>query len=391
MPERRVYRFRLEPNAAQTDALNRFAGARRFVFNWSLARRKETYLATGKAVAWSVLSTELTALKRQPATAWLGEIDSQLLQQSLADCKRAFDNFFQKRARFPRFKKKHDAKQSFRIPQRISLENGLVRLPKIGAIRLRQSRAVEGQIKSATFKRDALGHWHVCLVAEFELTAQPPTQVAFDEVIGIDLGVKSLLVTSAGEDIAAPKFFRKAERKLRKAQRLLARRKKGSARRRKAKLRVARVHAQIADRRADFIHKATFRLVQENVAVSIEDLNVRGMSKTKLSKSVLDAGLGEFSRQIEYKTRWYGRHLVRVDRFFPSSKLCSVCGYKHETLQLADRQWDCPDCGTSHHRDFNAARNIQAEGFRLLVAAGLSETLNARGASVRPGKPGNWR
>jgi putative transposase len=257
---------------------------------------------------------------------------------------------------------------------------------------LRQSREIIGRTKSATFKRDAGGHWYVSIIAEFELPARPSVVISREtDVVGVDVGLKAFLTTSEGDEIEAPKFFRRAERKLRRAQRSLSRRMKGSKRRAKAKLRVAKVHSQIRNQRADFIHRTTINLVRENPAISIEDLNVRGLARTKLSKSVLDAGWGIFSQQLEYKTRWSGRHLVKIDRYFPSSKLCSDCGYKNESLQLADRDWDCPDCGAHHQRDINAARNIRAEGYRVLVAAGKSETINARGADVRPAAAGSLR
>ena len=370
----------------------RFAGARRFIYNWALERRKLTYKTTGKSVSWAALSVELRALKAQPEYAWLKEIDSQLLQQALADCQRAFDNFFAKRARFPRFKSRKDGAQGFRIPQRVTIGNGSVKVPKIGVIRLRQSREIIGRTKSATFKRDACGHWYVSIIAEFELDDRPPVIISAEtDVVGVDVGLKAFLATSEGKEIEAPKFFRRAERKLRRAQRSLSRRVKGSKRRAKAKLSVAKAHSRIRHQRADFIHRTTINLVRENPAISIEDLNVRGLARTKLSKSVLDAGWGMFFQQLEYKTRWNGRHLVKIDRFFPSSKLCSVCGYKNESLQLGDREWDCPDCGAHHQRDINAARNIRAEGYRILVAAGMSETINARGVDVRPAKAGSLR
>jgi putative transposase len=392
MSERRAYKFRLKPTTEQAEALMRYAGARRFIYNWALERRKQSYQATGKSVSWAALSVELTTLKAQPEYAWLKKIDSQLLQQALADCRSAFDNFFAKRARFPRFKSRRDGAQGFRIPQRVTIADGSVKVPKLGAIRLRQSREIIGRTRSATFKRDAGGHWYVSIIAEFELPARPPIVISAEtDVVGVDVGLKSFLATSEGKETDAPKFFRRAERKLRRAQRSLSRRVKGSKRRAKAKLGVAKIHDQISNQRADFIHRTTINLVRENPAISIEDLNVRGLARTKLSKSVLDAGWGAFFRQLEYKARWYGRQLVKIDRYFPSSKLCSICGYKNESLELADREWDCRDCGVHHQRDLNAARNIRAEGYRMLVAAGMSETINARGADVRPAKAGSLR
>src|SRR5215468_8750293 len=198
MTERKVYRFRVDPTADEEAALARFAGARRFVFNWALQRRKESYEQTGKAIPWSELSIELTELKNKPGFEWLKEIDSQLLQQALADCKKAFDNFFQKRAGFPKFKKKHSAQQSFRIPQRVKLDRGRVYIPKIGWVAVRQSQPCDLPLKSATFKREATGKWYVSLVAEFDLPDLPKPAIESETAIGIDIGFDRFATNSNG-------------------------------------------------------------------------------------------------------------------------------------------------------------------------------------------------
>lgn len=383
---RRVYRFRLEPNASQEEGLRRYAGARRFIWNWALHQKQQHYWATGKALPEKDLSARLTALKREPETAWLTEMDSQLLQQACADLKRAFNNFFERRARYPRFKSRKRDQGRFRIPQRVTLAAGYLAVPKIGRVKVRQSRDVEGTTKSATFKRDACGHWFVCLVAEL---AVPAVQVAMPDegrTVGVDLGLKDAIVTSAAERVPAPRFYRSAQRKLKRAQRAFSRRKKGSRNRAKARAMVARIHQKVANRRSDFTHKLTTALVQRHQAVCIEDLSVKGLARTKLATSVLDASMGEIRRQLAYKGRWYGVHVVTADRFYPSSRLCYECGYKHDGLTLADRRWVCPGCGCTLDRDLNAAKNIKREGLRLLgvdVAAGHAETQNACGRAVR--------
>src|SRR5215467_987264 len=283
MPERKVYRFRIDPTADQEAALARFAGARRFVFNWALQRRKESYEQTGKAISWSELSIELTALKNKPGFEWLKEIDSQLLQQALADCKRAFDNFFEKRAGFPIFKRKHSARQSFRIPQRVKLENGRVYIPKIGWVRVRQSQAVDPPLKSATFKCEARGRWHVSLVVEFNLPDLPKPVIEPETAIGIDVGFDRFATDSDGGVVENPRFFRKAERKIKRASRRLSRRKKGSANRAKSRSALAREHEKVANKRADFAHKFSTSVVKENSTIACETLNLRGMSRTKLA------------------------------------------------------------------------------------------------------------
>jgi putative transposase len=374
MLERMVYRFRVDPTAKQETALSRYAGARRFVFNWALQYRKETYQQAGKSISWSELSTELTGLKSKPDFEWLKEIDSQLLQQALADCKRAFDNFFQKRARFPRFKKKHDARQSFRIPQRVKLEGGRVYIPKVGWVALRQSQAVDLPLKSATFKREPTGRWYASLVAEFDLPDQPKPAIETETAVGIDVGFDRFATDSNGGIVENPRFFRKAEGKIKRAQRRLSRRKKGSANRAKARRALAREYEKVASKRADFAHKLSTSVVRENDTIACETLNLRGMSRTKLAKSVQDAAHREIFRQIEYKARWWNRNFVFVGRWFPSSQLCSCCGHRNQELSLSERFWTCPACGVGHDRDHNAAKNVREEGVRILVAAGHTET-----------------
>ena len=391
MLERKVYRFRISPTARQEAALARFAGARRFIFNWALQRRKETYAQSGKSVSWSKLSAELTELKNKLGFEWLRELDSQLLQQALADCRRAFDNFFQKRAGFPKFKKKHSAHQSFRIPQRVKLENGRIYIPKIGWVAIRQSQSIDLPLKSATFRREVAGKWHVSLVVEFDLPDLPKPAVEPETAVGIDVGFDRFATDSNGGIVENHRFFRKAERKIKRAQLRLSRRKKGSANRAKARRALAREYEKIANKRADFAHKFSTLVVKENKTIACETLNLKGMSKTKLAKSVADAAHRETFRQIEYKARWHNRNFVLIDRWFPSSQLCSCCGHRNQELSLSDRFWNCPDCGARHDRDHNAAKNIRDEGMRILLAIGHTERLNACGASVRPATAGRSR
>ncbi|SRR6266498_6141252 len=384
MSERKVYRFRLDPSAKQEAALTRYTGARRFIFNWALQRRKETYAQSGKSIPWSDLSVELTELKGKPSFEWLKEIDSQLLQQAIADCKRAFNNFFQKRAGFPKFKRKHSAHQSFRIPRRVKLEDGRIYIPKIGWVTVRQSQAVNLPLKSATFKREATGKWHVSLVVEFELPDLAKPVIETETAVGIDVGFDRFATDSDGGIVENPRFFRKAEGKIKRAQRRFSRRKKGSANRAKARRALARAYEKVTNQRADFAHKFSTSIVKEKSAIACETLNLKGMSKTKLAKSVQDAAHRETFRQIEYKARWRNRNFVCIDRWFPSSQLCSSCGYRNQELRLSDRCWKCPACGIWHDRDHNAAKNIRDEGIRIFLAAGHAERLNACGASVRP-------
>jgi putative transposase len=385
----KVFRYRMEPNTAQGQALMRMAGARRFVWNWALARRKAYYAEYCKAIPAATLSAELTALKDRSETAWLKEADAQALQQVLRDLDRAFRSFFAGRARFPRFKSRKRDTPRFRTPQRARIVDGRVYVPKVGWVRIRQSQPVDLPTKSATFKRDATGHWYVILTAEFAMpdVALPTPDPA--KVVGIDLGLKDFAVTSEGERIPAPKFYRKDQRKLRKAQRVLSRRKPGSNRHDRARLVVAKIHRRIANQRGDFLHKLSTDLVGRHDGLCIEDLSLKGLVRTKLGKSFTDASMGEFRRQLEYKCLWNRKHLAVIGRFYPSTRLCRGCGAINDMLTLSDRRWTC-DCGMVHDRDLSAAINIRDEGLKIL-AVGQTESLNARGVRVRPTKVGSGR
>ena len=381
---RKTYRFRMRPKKDQGQALNRTAGARRFVWNWALARWKEHYASTSKSISLQQLSAELTALKASPETAWLNEVDSQALQQTLKDLYRAFVAFFAKRARHPRFKSRKRDQARFRIPQRIKIRDGAVYVPKVGWVRIRQSREVDGTTKGATFRREADGHWYLSLTVEFMMPdiAVPPPDPA--KTVGIDLGLIDFATTSdESEPVPTPKFYRKGAQKTRRAQKAVSRRQKGSKRRDKARQRLARIHRKVRNQRQDFLHKLSTDLVNQHDAICIEDLNVKGLARTKLAKSFTDAAMGEFRRQLEYKCLWNRKTLIVIDRFFPSSKMCNRCDAINDMLTLSDRHWVC-GCGMVHDRDRNAAINIRDEGLRTL-AAGQAERLNAQGASVSPG------
>ncbi|HTX51777.1 MAG TPA: RNA-guided endonuclease TnpB family protein, partial [Candidatus Baltobacteraceae bacterium] len=384
----KVYRFRLEPTVTQARGLVQQAGARRWVWNWALARRRTHYQATQTSLSFKELSTELTAVKHQPATAWLQTMDSQLLQQSLRDLQAAFSRFFAKDARFPRFKSRKRDRLRFRIPQRVQLKGSRVYVPKVGWVRIRQSQPVLEPTRSATFAQDAVGQWFVTLTVEHEIPEGPTGPPA--TVVGIDLGLTTAAVLSDGTSIPAPRCFRTAERTLAKAQRAVSRKHLGSMRRRKATQQVARVYQRTTRQRQDFLHKLTTQLVTTYDAFCLEDLSVTGLARTKLAKSVLDAAPGEFRRQLAYKAQWAGKPLLVVDRFFPSSKRCSACGTLKADLTLKERVWTCAACGTHHERDHNAALNLRDEGLRLL-AVGHPDSHNAQGDCVSPGTPGNGR
>lgn len=375
------FQFRLQPTAEQERLFVQYCGAVRWVWNRMLAERSESYKATGKSPSAYTQINQLPALKRTDETSWLGGIQSQVLQDAVLDLDDAFRRFFSKQNGYPRFKKKHGRKQSFSYPQGVKVRDGNVWLPKIGWVKFRQSRDIEGIIKRATIRRKASG-WYVSLLCEVAIEPPQSVEITPENSVGIDLGSIDLVTLSDGRKTGNPRHYRAAERKLARAQRSLSRKQKGSNNRAKQKQRVARLHEKVANCRQDDLHKLSSRLISENQAVFTEDLNVVGIAR-RMGKSVGDAGWSELVRQLEYKAAWQGKALVKIGRYFPSSKTCSCCGYKHSALALSERIWTCPSCGTLLDRDVNAAINIHQEGLKLL-AVGHTDKSNARGEPVRP-------
>ena len=352
--------------------MSRNFGCCRYVFNHFLAQRQEQYKETGKAPTRFQQDKSLTMLKQE--YPWLKEVDSTSLQATLQDLDTAFQNFFRRvmqgeKPGYPRFKSKHDRRQSYKskcVGTNIKVLDKAIQLPKLGHVKCRISKEVKGRILSATVSRNPSGKYFVALCCtDVEIEPLPSTGVA----IGLDMGIKSFVVTSDGIEYANHKHLSKSEKKLARLQRQLSRKTKGSKRREKARLQVARLHEHIANQRNDMLHKLSTDLVRQNDVICIEDLAPKNMVKNhRLSKSISDASWGEFRRQLTYKAAWYGKKMVMVDRFYPSSQLCSVCGAQWQgTKDLAVREWICSACGVVHDRDINAAKNILNEGLRLLA------------------------
>jgi putative transposase len=370
----------LEPTEEQEQEFFRFAGCRRFVWNWALERKNTVYKETGKGIYYKALAAELVQLKKQPETAFLKECLSQVLQQTLMDLDKAFVSFFEKRAKLPKFKSRKKAQNAFRIPQNVIVIDGMVSIPKIGLVKVRLHREMEGTIKGATIKQEPSGHWNVIFVSHLELPDAPATCNA---PTGIDVGLESFLALDNGKKVKPPKFYRKAQRKLRRAQRKLSLCKKNSHNRQKARKKVARCHARVRNQRNDWLHKLSAQLVRLYDTLCIETLNLNGLVRTKLAKSFSDAAIGTFLRMLEYKVVPRYGQVVKVGMFFASSKTCSNPKCKHKQhLELSDRMWVCERCQTLHDRDINAAINILMEGLRIL-ALGMRESLNADGENVR--------
>lgn len=388
---RKTYRYRVKATPQQEALFRQFAGARRWVWNWSLAKRRAHYQETGTHLPSSELYAELTRLKRQPGYEWLRVISAQSLQQAIRDQDKAFAAFFQHQALLhagkrggrtvgpPRFKSRKRSPLTFRLPQSLSLRRNRLTVPKVGSVKLVLHRQPEGTLKSATFRQDATSHWYVSLVYHIELPEQPAPPI--EPSVGLDLGLKDLVVTSAGERVPAPRHYRAAERKLARLQRHLSRCQKGSRNREKARRTVARQHQRVANRRTDALHKLSHQLTHDYATICIEDVHVAGLGRTNLGKSVHDAAWATLRAQLAYKAQWRGKRLVVIGRFFPSSRLCPVCGCINQSLTLRDRVWTC-GCGAAHDHDLNAARNIRVEGLRLLLADRTSDSQNASGAPV---------
>ena len=323
--------------------------------------------------------------KRRTKLAFLAAVSSVPLQQSLRHLDRAFVNFFEGRGKYPKFKQKHGPQAATSTASAFTWKDGHLTLAKMEsplAIRWSRSLPTGATPTTVTMSRDPAGRYFVSLLVEEELAPLPPTPAA----VGVDLGLHDVVTLSTGEKTGNERFFVEDEKRLARLQRRHARKRKGSKNREKARRKVARLHARIADRRKDFLHKLTTRLIHENQVVCVESLAVKNLLQNEhLAKAIADVGWGELLRQLEYKAAWYGRALIKIDRWYPSSKTCSACGYVLEALDLEERAWTCPQCGTPHDRDTNAAQTILAEGLRLHAAG---QAVSAWGSGVRPNPNG---
>lgn len=361
------YNFRVYPTPGQQIALAQAFGCARVVYNDALRARQEAFQA-GQRISDGELSARLTAAKKTSERAWLSGVSSVVLQQALADLNTAYRNFFQsvtgkrKGARVapPRFRSRKDNRQAIRFTKNAAFRvtaGGKLRLPKIGDVPVRWSRELPSDPSSVSIVKDASGRYFASFVVQVDQEPLPELKTE----VGIDLGLTTFAVLSNGKTIENPRFLRRAERKLRKAQQALSRKEKGSKNRAKARVTVARAHARVADTRRDWAHKNSTAIIRENQAVYVEDLCVKGLTRTRLAKSVHDAGWGMFTRMLEEKAQRYGRTFAKVNRWFPSTQMCSVCGALGGKKPLHVREWTCT-CGTVHDRDLNAAMNILAAG-----------------------------
>ncbi|GGL26107.1 RNA-guided endonuclease InsQ/TnpB family protein [Planomonospora parontospora] len=374
---RTAYKVRIYPTSEQTAVLNRTFGCVRLVWNKVLAWRHARYHTQGVKTSYAETDRYLTALKREPEHGFLFEVSSVPLQQALRHQYTAFVNFFAGRARYPRYKSRHGKQSATYTRSAFRWRDGRLHLGKMdGPLMFVWSwpdiDVTTLNPTTVTISRDPDGRWYASLAVEID--AEPEPLPATGRAVGVDLGVKDFAVNSDGERIRNPRHLERKVRNLARYQRRMARKQRGSNNRAKAKAKVARTHAKVRDARQDFLHKASTRLVRDHDVIAIEDLNVRGMVRNRsLARAISDCGWGEFRRLLEYKCERYGRRLVVIDRWHPTSKTCSACGHLLAELSLSTRHWTCPTCRTRHDRDINAAKNILAAG----------QAVSACGADVR--------
>ncbi len=376
MKQQRAYKYRFYPTDEQKQILAQTFGCCRFVYNWALRQRTDAYYQRGERLSYEGTAQQLTQVKKQENTVWLNDVAAVPVQQSLRHLERAFRHFFEGRAQYPTFHKKQGKQSASYVGTAFKWDGSTLALAKMETpLDIHWSRPLPKGCKptTVTVSKDCAHRYFVSILVEEEIKHLP----GINKQVGLDLGLKSMVITSDGQTYGNPQFAARDEKKLAKAQRRHAKKIKGSKNRNKARLKVARIHARIRDRRRDYQHKLSTQLIRENQIVCVESLSVKHMVQNhKLAKAISDVGWSEFVRQLEYKAAWYGRTLSKIDKFYPSSKRCFDCGHILDSLPLDIRFWTCPECGVSHDRDINAAKNI--------LAAGLAVT--ACGEMVRPGR-----
>lgn len=384
MKQKRAYKYRFYPTNEQKRILARTFGCCRYVYNWALRKKTDAYYNEGQRLSYNDLSAALTQLKKQDETRWLADVSSVPLQQSLRHLERAFLNFFEGKARYPKFKKKRNQQSATYADTAFTWQESTLTLAKMtDPLDIRWSLPLPNDARptTVTVSKDAADRYFVSILVEEDLAYLAPVA----QTVGADLGLKDFVILSTGEKVGNPRFFTKDEKKLAKAQRRHAKKRKGSKNRAKAARKVARIHARIADRRRDFLHKLSTRLIRENQTICVETLAVKSLVKNhSLAKAIHDVGWSEFVSQLDYKAEWYGRNLVKIEKWYPSSKRCFACGHILDALSLDIRHWVCPECGVAHDRDVNAARNIHAAGLAVFEACG--EAVRPGAVKTKPGK-----
>jgi len=359
----KAYKKRIYPNKKQQILLDNNFGAVRWIYNWALDKKIKAYQKDKKQISCFDLIKELPKLKKQKETEWLKEANAQSLQQSIRNLDNAFTRFFREKKGFPKFKSRKKNKNSFITPQgiKIDFENKKLQIEKIGKLKIRIEKRFEGKIKTVIISKNNINQYFASMVVETPDNCLNKKEIKEKTTLGIDLGIKDFAILSNGRKIKNNKFLKNSENRLKVLQRRLSKKKKGSQNRKRAKFKVAKLHNKISNQRSDFLHKFTYQLTHDNQVqtIAIEDLNVSGMLKNHcLAKAISDVAWSEFRRQLSYKCEWYGKNLLVIGRFEPSSKMCS-CGEINKDLKLSDRKWTCKKCGLTHDRDILASQNIK--------------------------------
>ncbi|MCK9308607.1 MAG: IS200/IS605 family element RNA-guided endonuclease TnpB [Methanoculleus sp.] len=374
-----AYKYRMYPNREQVASLLQHIHACRFVYNSSLEQKIRVYEQEGQKLSCFDLNTRLPAFKEEHP--WLKEVNSQSLQSANKNLDNAFTRFFREKKGFPRFKSKKNPVQSFQVPQHytVDFERGQIKLPKIGEVKTTLHRTFTGKMKYATVSVTSTGKWFISILVDDGNPEPAPVPFALDTTLGIDVGLTDFATLSTGEKVENPRLLKNSLQRLKVLQQRVSRKVKGSKNRQKAIQQLARCHEKVANQRNDFLHTLSFRVVSENQAIAVESLNVAGMQKNHcLARNISDASWSTFFTMLEYKCRKYGKTLLKIGRFEPSSKICSTCGYLKRDLTLSDREWVCPDCGTHHDRDINAAINIKKFALQdqnLVGVSGMERTV----------------
>ena len=372
----KAYKYRLYPTKTQEVLLAKHFGCARYIYNYGLERKIKSYSETKKSVSRFTIQADLPKLKKAEETKWLSEVNSLSLQAALLNLDMAFTRFFKEKRGFPKFKSKRDNHQSFQVPQKtlISFELKRVYIPKFReGIKCKFSRIFKGKIKTSTVSRTPTGKYFISILVETEDTIPSKAPIDENKAVGVDLGIKTFATLSDGTEIQNPKYLKKALNKLKRLQRSVSRKKKGSNSRKKAVKLLARQYEKVADTRKDFLHKTSKYLIDHYDTICIETLSASNMVKNhRLARALSDISIGTFNSYMDYKAEWYGKNIIRIGRFEPSSKMCS-CGYVYRGLKLSDRVWTCPACGAVNQRDLLAAQNIKKFAFKLNNTARTAE------------------
>lgn len=365
----KAYKYKIKPNTQQKELLSKFFGCTRFIYNWGLDMKTSAYKQNGKTVGYTQLTRELTKLKQDSEYQWLNECTAEALQQSLRCLDKAFTSFFRKKANYPRFKSKKKSTDSAKFINSVhfDFENWTVKLPKLGRVKLCKNRTFNQSVckqGTCTVSRDRCGTYWCAITVDDSLPKPTKAKLDKDNAVGVDLGIKDYATLSDSTKFSNPKHLEKDLRKLAHLQKVFARKQKDSKNRERMRIKVAKCHRSITNRRNDFLHKLSTHLVTNYDTICLENLNVKGMEKNHhLARAIQGAGWGEFVRQLEYKSEFYGKNVLFIGRFEPSSKLCHKCGHTNRDLKLSERVWTCPVCGEEHDRDVNAAINIKEIAF----------------------------